>query len=299
MFESLTRRRFAQMIVAGGIAASARPVLSQQRQKSRALILAQSYSGDPRLYLPNTVRDGALMQQTFQRLAFDQILFLQDQSADIAAAELGRFLAGISADDLVVIYVAGHGVQIGSENLLMLNGGDRFISLQTLMETLQDRSRTVLAFVDACRNNPYDGIPSSGQISRAVVSRSLSEVPVNIQTVSVQEVREAGNEGADRLKAFTLTGSGIKIVFSTDPFNVALDGAKATSQNSPFAQALAKRIVERRSLDDVIAMTTGDVLRATGNSQSPWSQGSIGRPLFLAGPPIQRNPARPRFQVPG
>jgi len=300
MARALTRRQFT--VLAGlGLAVSAWPArgMVQPRQTLRALILAQSYRGDGRLFLPNTVPDGGLMRQTFERLRFDEVLLLQDQGADATIAALGRFLAGIAPDDLVVVYLAGHGVEIGNENLLMLNGGSRFISLQALMLTLQDRSKTVLVFLDACRNNPYDGIPDSGQIARSITTRSLEAAPVDIQTVSVEELRADSREDAGRLQAFTLTGSGIKIVFSTDPYNVALDGATQASRNSPFAQALARRLLERRSLDDVIAVTTGDVLAATQSRQSPWSQGSIGRPLFLAGPPQQRNPSRPRFQVPG
>lgn len=294
----LTRRQFAQ-IGALCLAGSAFPALAQPKQKARALILAQSYRGDKRLFLPNTARDGTLMQQVFQKLGFDQVVLLQDQEPDLTTGELARFLEGVAADDLVVTYLAGHGVQIGSENLLMLNGASRFISLQSLMETLQDRSRTVLVFLDACRNNPYDAISGSGQISRSIPSRSLAAAPITLETVSVEAIRGKTAEEAGQLQPFNLTGSGIKVVFSTDPYNEALDGATTASRNSPFAQALARRLLERRSLDDVIAVTTGDVLAATDNQQSPWSQGSIGRPLFLAGPPLQRNPSRPRFQVPG
>jgi uncharacterized caspase-like protein len=300
MSKLLSRREF---VVVSSLAAamSSMPARAQKAQRSRALILAQSYRYDGRLYLPNTSRDASLIQQTFQQLKFHQILTLQDQPASLTLVALGRFLGEIAKDDLVVVYLAGHGVEIGGENLLMLNGGEQFISLQTLVETLQNLSRTVVVFLDACRNNPYDGIPGSGQVSRSLISRSagLKAAPIRVETVQVAELRQARREETRQLRAFSLTGSGIKIVFSTDPFNVALDGAVSTSVNSPFAQALSRRMLERRSLDDVIAMTTGDVLKATGRSQSPWSQGSIDRPLFLAGPPVQRNPARPRFQVPG
>lgn len=89
------------------------------------------------------------------------------------------------------------------------------------------------------------------------------------------------------------------VVFSTDPQNVALDGATIASTNSPFVEALAKRLLDRKSLDDIMAAVTGDVLRATDGEQAPWSQGSLGEPLFLAGPPANVNPAKPPFQVIG
>ena len=56
-----------------------------------------------------------------------------------------------------------------------------------------------------------------------------------------------------------------------------------SSRNSPFAEALARHIRQPISLDDIVALTTGDVVRATRRMQSPWSQGSIDRPIFLSG----------------
>jgi uncharacterized caspase-like protein len=100
--------------------------------------------------------------------------------------------------------------------------------------------------------------------------------------VSLADLRAAPAETLGRLRAFSLQGSGIKIVFSTDPANVALDGIRG-SRNGPFAQALARHIRDPLSLDDIISLTTGDVIRATHRAQSPWSQGSIDRPIFLSG----------------
>ena len=69
-------------------------------------------------------------------------------------------------------------------------------------------------------------------------------------------------------------------------------------RNSPFANAIARRIVSS-TVDDVISLATGDVVKATGGTQSPWSQGSIGRPIFLAGAPENRNPTTLPRGIPG
>lgn len=297
----ITRRSLLAAGAATLALTAAAAAAAQPRQPRRALLIAQSYRSTPRLFLPNTARDGLLMRDTLARLNFDQVLLLQDQGAQETLSGLGGFLRGIKPSDLVLLFVAGHGVEIGEENLLMLNGGEQFISLQALMETLQERTDTVVVFIDACRNNPYDPIAGTAEVARSVAARAIDagNAPLTVQTIGIDQVRGAINQEAGRLQPFTLQGSGIKIVFSTDPYNVALDGATDASRNSPFAQSLARRLLERRSLDDVIAMTTGDVLEATGSSQSPWAQGSIDRPIFLAGAPLQRNPSRPRFQVPG
>jgi hypothetical protein len=118
-----------------------------------------------------------------------------------------------------------------------------------------------------------------------------------VSFVSEQLVNEAAT--LQRLGAFELQGTGIRIVFATDPNNVAADSVASGDRNSPFANAIARRMMERRSLDDVISLTTGDVVSATGGAQSPWSQGSIGRPIYLAGPPENKNPTALPRGIPG
>jgi uncharacterized caspase-like protein len=123
--------------------------------------------------------------------------------------------------------------------------------------------------------------------------------PTRSAEVAVELVTPPSNASISAVKPFQITGSGVKIVFATDPQTVAYDAVDDRQKNSPFAMAMAARLAERRSLDDVIAMVTGDVIEATEGDQSPWSQGSIVEPIFLAGPPLEKNPARPPFQVPG
>jgi len=258
----------------------------QQPQPPRinALILSQSYQSSPGLTLANTTRDAALIARSFQRLRFDNVTVQSDGSAAETTARLAAYLRTIDANTIALLYMAGHGVEIGGENLLLLEGGTSFLSLQAIVQLLQTRAGVTILFLDACRNNPFSNVAA------AVAGRRLSRaVPVQdgeqgrIQTVSLDELRGAPGETLGRLRAFALQGSQIKIVFSTDPANVAFDGARPGSRNSPFAEALARHIRQPVSLDDIVALTTGDVLCATRRMQSPWSQGSIDRPIYLSG----------------
>jgi uncharacterized caspase-like protein len=255
-----------------------------QPPRIKALILSQSYKGTPGLTLANTTRDAALMARSFQRLGFDAVTVHSDGSAAETIARIAAYMRTIDDNTIALLYVAGHGVEIGGENLLLLEGGTSFLSLQALVELLQQLAGVTILFLDACRNNPFGNVAAAvagGRVARTIwVAR---EVGVGIQTVALDELRAAPNETLQRLRAFSLQGSGIKIVFSTDPANVAFDGARPNSRNSPFAEALARRIRAPASLDDIIALATGDVLRATRRVQSPWSQGSIDRPIFLSG----------------
>ena len=247
----------------------------------KALVVSQGYGAVPGLALANTSRDAELIARTFRQLRFDGVT-AQDQGtpADTLQA-IADYLAALNRNTISVIYLAGHGVEIGGENLFLLEDGSSFLSLQALVQVLQQRAGVTILFLDACRNNPFAAQPPSG----ATVSRALGleGARPQLQTVSLAQLQAPDFDAAQRLRAFSLQGSGIKIVFSTDPANVALDGARPTSRNSPFASALARRIREPLSLDDIISLTTGDVIRATRRIQSPWAQGSIDRPIFLSG----------------
>ena len=257
----------------------------QTRQPPRisALVLSQSYQGSPGLTLANTGRDAALMAQSFRQLRFDSVTVQSDGGTPETMARLATYLRTVDANTIALLYVAGHGVEIGGENLLLLEGAASFLSLQTLVQLLQQRAGVTVLFLDACRNNPFGNVAaaiSGRRLSRTILVQDGNDVV--IQTVGMDELRAAPAETLGRLRAFTLPGSQIKIVFSTDPANVAFDGARPGSRNSPFAEALARHIRQPVSLDDIVALTTGDVVRATRRMQSPWSQGSIDRPIYLS-----------------
>jgi hypothetical protein len=69
---------------------------------------------------------------------------------------------------------------------------------------------------------------------------------------------------------------------------VALDGDPG--RGSPFANALVRELARRQTLDAAIRRITQEVSDRTDGRQSPWRQGDLGFPLFLAG--------QPRFPVP-
>jgi uncharacterized caspase-like protein len=261
--------------------------LLPQPARIAALVLSQSYQSTPQFALANTARDAELIARSFQRLRFDSVAVQSDGTPEEVLARILAYLAGVDPNTIALVYLAGHGVEIAGENLLLLNGGATFLSLQALVQALQQRAGVAILFVDACRNNPLASLaPRPHQVARAV---SLApEGAVRLETVALDEFRSAYADTLGRLHAFSVQGSGIKIVFSTDPANVALDGARPDSRNSPFAQALARHIREPVSLDDIVSLTTGDVIRATHRLQSPWSQGSIDRPIFLSGPRRRR-----------
>src|SRR5262249_41630601 len=140
-----------------------------------------------------------------------------------------------------------------------------------VQRTMERAANTNIIFLDACRNNP--------------LARNLS--------------RAMGTRSADigRGLAQVESGTGTLISFSTQPGNVASDGA---GRNSPFTGALAKRMAT--SNDDLSALlieVRNDVIDATQNRQVPWENSSLrgrfyfnlaARPAPSAGPAPQPSP---------
>jgi uncharacterized caspase-like protein len=88
------------------------------------------------------------------------------------------------------------------------------------------------------------------------------------------------------------TGVGTFIAYSTQPGNVALDGA---GRNSPFTEALVRHLREKRqSLTAVMIAVRKDVLASTGGRQVPWDHSALTGEFFFdlaaAGQPIAKPP---------
>jgi len=252
-----------------------------QPPRINAFIVSQSYRSTPNFTLANTTRDAALMSRAFQQMRFDSVAALVDADPQSTLTGIASWLRTVDSNTIALVYVAGHGIEIGGENLLMLEGANGFLSLQALVHALRERAGIAVLLLDACRNNPLAADVGAG----AVVSRTIGTrgSDLGLQTMSLDELRARSGGAPGRLRPFILQGSGIRIVFATDPANVAYDAVEG-SRNGPFARALARYIRRPISLDDIVSLTTGEVLRSTRRRQSPWSQGSIDRPIFLSGP---------------
>ncbi len=101
--------------------------------------------------------------------ALDRLGFLVTRSTDVNEREfkhvLRQFRAEVQSGDEVVVYFAGHGVQLGGANYLLpvdIQGDnedqvrDEALPLQRMLDDLADRrAGFVLAIVDACRDNPF------------------------------------------------------------------------------------------------------------------------------------------------
>jgi uncharacterized caspase-like protein len=205
--------------------------------------------------LRNPANDARDLADRLKALGYEVTLGL-DLGRREFLAKFQAFTLSLQPDDLSLVYFAGHGVQIGGENYLfpvdarVTKEGDARTELVPLNQLLADLSRATrvrIVVLDACRNNPY-----AEEIAKAQETRGL---------------------GMSRGLARVYAGVGSFIAFSTQPNNVAFDGA---GRNSPFADALLRHIsTPGVDVHAVMRQVRQDVQRTTGEKQIPWESSSL------------------------
>src|ERR1700679_1285845 len=140
-----------------------------------------------------------------------------------------------------------------------------------------------------CVSTPSTSPTSSRRWKAAGASTSLSSTPAaTILSPTGWPKAAAPSRGLGRMDA---TGEGSLIVYSTQPNNVALDGA---GRNSPFTEALLKHVgTPGLEVRQMISKVRGDVLAATDRRQTPWDSSSLVGDVYLAGPAVAAAPVAP------
>jgi hypothetical protein len=154
---------------------------------------------------------------------------------------------------VVLIYFAGHGVQVDGENFLVpvdatiAREADvpleamRMGDLMSMLETV--RSKTRIVILDACRDNPFGDIAKTAPRGLALVNAP----------------------------------AGTLLAYSTSPGHTADDG---TGSNSPFAQALLRSAREPGlAIETALKNVRLAVHGATGGRQTPWEVSALTEPF--------------------
>lgn len=179
----------------------------------------------------------------------------------------------------VLLFYAGHGVQIGNRNYLIPTDAQirsvydvpfMTVSLGSLLSIVSTRSRSLVAILDSCRDNPFEGqrghVGLDGTPARLRTGFSAQETPINSY-----------------------------VVFSTSPGAVAFDG---TEENSPFTGALLAAAARnpQGTLETIVKDVRRSVYDATDQLQIPWESSSLVEPISFAadGPPAAAVTRAPR-----
>lgn len=225
---------------------------SQQQAQSRRVALVvgnDRYKLIPKLETAG--EDARAVAEYLQQLGY-RVTLRQNLAEREMKATLRNFAAQVRGGDEVVLFFAGHGVQIGANNFLLpvdIAGEsetqirDDAIPLQRMLDDMNERKAGfTLAIVDACRDNPFKGT------GRSIGGRGL---------------------------ASTTAASGQMVVFSAGAGQQALDrlGPTDKDRNGVFTRVFLRELKNRElSIDRVIRRVRTEVVdlaKSVGHEQVP------------------------------
>lgn len=238
------------------------PIVAQAEKRVALVVGNSAYQHTAPLENPKN--DAADMAAALRRLGFEV-----SEGRDLDKASLERtirnFAQALTGARLAVFFYAGHGLQVGGQNYLVpidaqltTGAGLDFeaVRLDLIQRAMEREVSTNILILDACRDNPL-----ARNLARALGTRSSA---------------------IGRGLAAMESGDGTLISFSTQPGNVALDGA---GRNSPFATALLKHIVTPgEDLPTILINVRNDVMAATDRRQVPWEHSALTAKVYFTPP---------------
>ncbi len=213
--------------------------------------------------LKNPAADAALIAKSLRQAGFTSVDVKVDLGKTAMDRELSLFGQKSEGADVALIYYAGHGIEAGGQNYLIPTDAilqrDRDLEVEaTRLDTvmlMSESARMRIVVLDACRNNPFIATMQRTLRNRAV-GRGLAAVEPEGETL---------------------------VVYAAKAGATAADG---TGANSPFAEAMAKRLVQPGlEISLLFRSVRDDVLKTTGRTQEPFTYGSLsGNAFYFVAP---------------
>ncbi|UAJ09536.1 caspase family protein [Glacieibacterium megasporae] len=229
-----------------------------------ALIIANShYNAFGKL--TNPAADAGLVAAALKKAGFDKVTVLEDLGLVAMNKALQDF--GNEADhaDVALVYYAGHGVEVDHVNYIVpvdvVFAHDRDVDIEAvkldrMLSVTENAKRLRIVILDACRDNPFFDKLKKTMAQAGAVSKGMTAVEPSKNSL---------------------------VIYSAKAGTLASDGRV----NSPFAAALARRIVEPgREISLLLRQVRDDVLTQTGGSQEPFTYGSLSSQEFYFIPPV-------------
>jgi hypothetical protein len=219
--------------------------------------------------LTNPINDARAMAAKLTSLGF-QVQPVEDLKVKDIDPTLHSFISKIKPGDEVVVFYAGHGMQIDGVNYFQAVDADityesqvarNSLSLNVLLAELEASKAAVkILFLDACRKNPF----------RPQIKSTKRTLPRGLMAVGEPP-------------------EGTVIQFATAADGEADDG---NGSNGVYTLALLDFIdVPGLAIEDVIKKVRTAVVtktRGTGRPQVPWSQTSFTGDFYFTTAPVQK-----------
>jgi hypothetical protein len=206
--------------------------------------------------LANPTNDSEAMSAMLKKAGFDVVELKRDLNVSEMRRALRDFSDTVRDADVVIVYFAGHGIEIDGINYVIpvdavlerdIDAFDEAIPLDRILTVIEPAKQLRLVILDACRDNPFNKTMKRSIGSRAI-GRGLAKIEPETPNTLIAFAAKAGSTASD--------GDG---------------------KNSPFTAALVKYL-PRPGLDlrRAFGYARDDVLKATNNKQEPFIYGSLG-----------------------
>jgi uncharacterized caspase-like protein/uncharacterized protein YraI len=205
--------------------------------------------------LPNPSNDARAIAAKLTAIGFDVALHenLDGQAFRVA---LGEFSEKALNADLVLVFYAGHGIELNGQNYLIpvdakmkseATAQFEAIPLEQVMGPVREAGKLGLVMLDACRNNPFAATMQRSNGTRSV-SRGLAPISVEGET-------------------------GVLISFAAEAGKTADDG---DGQHSPYTEALLG-VLDQPGLEvgRMFRTVRAKVRETTGGVQVPIEQAQL------------------------
>ena len=255
-------KQFLALVVA--VAAAAIVALAPGKalaDKRVALVIGNSaYQNVSKL--PNPSKDANAIGAMFKKAGFNTVITAHDQGNLEFKRTMRKFEDAAHDADVVVVFYAGHGIEIGGANYLIpvdarlasdRDAKDEAISMDRLIESVEQGSpkKLRLIILDACRDNPF--------------AKTMKR-----QRYAAQ--RSSGVTGG--LGAVDPAASHTLIAYASKAGSTAEDG---DGENSPFTTALLKNLtIPGLDIRLAFGRVRDEVMRLTNQKQEPFVYGSLG-----------------------
>ncbi len=218
--------------------------------------------------LPNPKSDAEIVSNTLRKQGFEVVTAIDLSRVELEKA-VEKYARALDGAEISLFYYSGHGIEVSGENRIIpvdatLNDPQdletQTFSLQTILLHMQNNSQAQLIYLDACRDNPFN--------DRAFL-------------LGVDDTEKPAGKGLAEQKG----AIGSLIAYATEPGKVALDG---TGANSPFTNAVIKHsFTQDLDVQSALMKVTAEVWEATKQSQRPWINSTLVKPVFLNGAPVK------------
>jgi tetratricopeptide (TPR) repeat protein len=244
-------RTIALFIVAAALTLAASSAEAQTGPRRMALVIGNANYIQTGQTLDNAENDAADVGDALAALQFQVVRIPNGTQTDMRS-NIGKFIGGLKDGDFVVIYYAGHGVEVGGVTYMIpvdarmqTPGSEKFegIPLESLYPA--PRLAGMVIIFDACRDNPFI------KRVRGSVVGAMNSPPANTM-----------------------------IVFSSSSGQVAAD-AGGGGRNSAFASALLQGLRSQSTVDSVVRQTLKQVREATSGDQVPTRIGGLDDEFYL------------------